>query len=58
MRTYEPRKASDKTVDDIAAYARRKGISTEDAQDLYDRVGCDREALDEAVDILQSETDD
>jgi len=42
-------------VEDIEAFALEKGLSAEQVQDLIDRVGRDRQALEDAALIMQAE---
>lgn len=46
---------SDEKVDDIEAFALETGLSAEQVQDLIDRVGHDRRALEDAALVLQAE---
>lgn len=46
------------SVEDVEAFAFQHGISAEEAQDLIDRIGHDRKALEDAVLVLQAEKDD
>lgn len=45
-------------VEDIEAFALKHGLNAEDVQDLIDRVGHDKEALEEAVLVKQAEEED
>lgn len=46
---------SEEKVEDIEAFALAKGLSAEQVQDLIDRVGRDRRALEDAALVLQAE---
>ena len=46
---------SPEKVEDIEAFALEKGLSAEQVQDLIDRVGRDRQTLEDAALIMQAE---
>lgn len=46
---------SEEKVEDMEAFALEKGLSAEQVQDLVDRVGHDRQALDDAALVLLAE---
>jgi hypothetical protein len=54
----EARKLRTERVEDIEAFALKHGMSAEEVQDLIDRVGNDREALEQAALVQEAEKDD
>lgn len=51
-------KLSAERVEDIEAFALKHGMSAEEVQDLIDRVGNDREALEQAALVKEAEKED